>query len=186
MTCTTSYNSSVMASDMPLSTWHLNIDPLFSLVTSSCTCWMTLGRQSEPSFTICSGRFSMTSNLELPGVEISHVSLTGGRPAKTSHSNSHVLFSSTMMTSLFITGFSGLAAIKNYLVKILTICVFFFNTKFYSLGHTVLALFNLECLIPLRIIWGLHIKCVEYLSKIKVFCICSFKVAFSFFPLEYH
>lgn len=177
-----------MTSDMPLSTWHLNIDPLFSWVTSSCTCWMTLGRQSVPSFTICSGRFSMTSNLELPGVEISHVSLTGGRPAKTSHSNSHVLFSSTMMTSLFITGFSGLAAIKkNYLVKVLTIYVFIFlNTKFYSLGHTILAIFNLGCLIPLRIMWGLHIKCVECLSKIKVFCICPFKVAFSFFLLEYH
>lgn len=76
---------------------------------------------------------------------------------------------------------------KNYLVKVLTMYVFiFFNTKFYSLGHTVLALFNLECLIPLRIMWGLHIKCVECLSKIKVFCICPFKVAFSFFLLEYH
>ena len=92
------------------STWHLYIEPLFSFVTSSCTCCMTLGRQSEPFLTIFAGRFSMTSNFELSGVEMSHVRLAGGRPAKTSHSSSQVLFSSTITTSLWITGFSGLAA----------------------------------------------------------------------------
>lgn len=93
----------------------------------------------------------MILNLELLGVEISYVSLMGGRFVRILYFNLYVLFLLIMMILLFIIGFFGLVVIKNYLVKILIICVFFFNMKFYSFGYIVFVLFNFECLILLRI-----------------------------------
>lgn len=95
----------------------------------------------------------MILNLELLGVEISYVSLMGGRFVKILYFNLYVLFLLIMMMLLFIIGFFGLVVIKkNYLVKVLIIYVFIFlNIKFYSFGYIIFVIFNFGCLILLRI-----------------------------------
>lgn len=95
----------------------------------------------------------MILNLELLGVEISYVSLMGGRFVKILYFNLYVLFLLIMMMLLFIIGFFGLVVIKKKLFgkSFNYICINFLNIKFYSFGYIIFVIFNFGCLILLRI-----------------------------------